>query len=230
MPGAPTPWESGFLLIEAGSGRGRGGGSWRLDPGATVGVVGRRPLLPAIVTLTRIAGAVPPQPPAGDPSIIVLIPVSPPSDDVGATGAGPSGHGDGLTVTVCRPSPAVGVVRAVGEIDMLTARRWASALADLGHQLAQHEDDPRRCGDRSRPGGNRRRLVCDLTGIEFFGASGLAVLAETAALAAGAGVALRLVADSRAVLRPLQLTAMDRQLCIDAHLLTAITHALRGRR
>jgi anti-anti-sigma factor len=72
--------------------------------------------------------------------------------------------------------------------------------------------------------------VCDLTGVEFFGASGLAVLAETASLTADAGVALRLVADHRAVLRPLQLTAMDRRLCIDAHLRTAITHALRYRR
>jgi len=56
------------------------------------------------------------------------------------------------------------------------------------------------------------------------------VLIETAALAADAGVALRLVTDSRPVLRPLQLTGLDRALCIDNHLFTAITHALRHRR
>ena len=72
--------------------------------------------------------------------------------------------------------------------------------------------------------------MCDLTGVEFFCAAGLAVLARTAALTASAGVGLRIVADSRPVLRPITALGLDRQLCIDAHLVTAITHAVRRRR
>lgn len=173
---------------------------------------------------------------SGDLTIIVSTPVIPPRvvpppDGVGA-GADPprDAPGDGLIVTLCRPAAGVGVVRAVGEIDMLTASRWAAILGDTCHGLAHHDDDPRRCGDGARRGAGRGRLVCDLTGVTFFGASGLAALERTAALAAEAGVALRLVADSRTVLRPLQLTGLDRALCIDAHLLTAIVHALRHRR
>jgi len=139
---------------------------------------------------------------------------------VGAPGAAP---GDGLTVTVCRPAPGVGVVRAVGEIDVANALRWGRVLADLGHDLAHHDDAPRR-------GGGRGRLVCDLTGVEFFGAAGMGVLAQTAALAASAGVGLRIVADSHPVLRPITALGLDRQLCIDAHLVSAITHAVRRRR
>jgi anti-sigma B factor antagonist len=135
-----------------------------------------------------------------------------------------------LSVTVSWPAAGVGVVRAVGEIDMQTARPWARALDDTCRRLARHDEDPRRCGTGARRAAGRARLVCDLTGVGFLGASGLTVLVETSALAAGVGVALRLIADHSAVLRPLRVTGLDRALCVDAHLATAITHALRRRR
>ena len=66
------------------------------------------------------------------------------------------------------------MVRAVGEIDMVNAHRWGEVLAELGHDLGHHDDDPRRS--------------------------------------------------------PITALGLDGQLCIDAHLVTAITHALRRRR
>jgi anti-anti-sigma regulatory factor len=138
--------------------------------------------------------------------------------------------GEWLTVTVSWPAAGVAVVRAVGEIDLLTAQLWGQTLDDTCRRPARHDDDPRRSGVDTRRGSGRTRLVCDLTGVEFFGASGLTVLMETVVRTAAAGVALRLVADSRPVLHFLRIAGMDRSLCIDAHLLTAITHAMRHRR
>jgi hypothetical protein len=217
-------------------------GVWWLDEWLTVEIRSVIGLVPA----PRASGACRADTGAGDQPIasitfgglstIVSIPVVPPRgvpprDGVGAAGD-PSGGGSGewLTVTVSWPGAGVAVVRAVGEIDMLTVRPWARTLDDTCRRLARHDEDPRRCGDGARRGSGRARLVCDLTGIEFFGVSGLAVLVETAALAARAEVALRVVADSRPVLRFLQIAGLDHSLCIDAHLLTAITHALRRRR
>jgi anti-anti-sigma factor len=160
------------------------------------------------------------RPPFGGLSTIASIPVVPPRgvpprDGVGADDPPGGGSGEWLTVTVSWPAPGVGVVRAVGEIDMLTARPWARTLEATCRRLARH--------------GRRGRLVCDLTGVEFFGASGLAALVATATLAAGAGVELALVAERRPVLRYLQIAGLDRSLCIDTHLLAAIT-AAPGRR
>jgi anti-anti-sigma regulatory factor len=135
-----------------------------------------------------------------------------------------------LSVTVSWPAPNVGVVRAVGEIDTLTTRPWARALADTCGQLARHHDDSLRRGGAARRGGGWSALVCDLTGVEFFGAAGLTVLVQTAALAADTGVALRVIADDRPVLRPLRIAGLDRSLVITAHLFTAISHAVRRRR
>ena len=68
----------------------------------------------------------------------------PPRDGVGADAGTPDdGFGDWLTVTVSGPAAGVGVVRAVGEIDLLTARPWARTLDDTCRQLARHDDDPR---------------------------------------------------------------------------------------
>ncbi len=155
----------------------------------------------------------------------------PPRDGEGADD-GPPGDGrdHGLAVTVSWPAAGVGVVRAIGEIDLLTASQWARTLDDTCHRLARQHDDPHGCGDGAGRASGRAHLVCDLTGVGFFGACGLTALVETAALTATAGVALRLIADHPPVLRPLRITGLDRVLCVDAYLATAITHALRRRR
>ncbi|HEY4021503.1 MAG TPA: STAS domain-containing protein [Pseudonocardiaceae bacterium] len=93
------------------------------------------------------------------------------------------------------------VLTVAGEIDMTTA----PALEDAVRQsLAE------------RPA----RLVIDLTGAEFLSSAGIAVL--VLAHRNGAGVALRVVASDRVVLRPLELTGLIGDLAIYSSLETAL--------
>lgn len=139
-------------------------------------------------------------------------------DDGGGSSA------DGLTVAVGRPRTDVVVVRAVGEIDLLTAPRWARALEAALRLPVDIETGP--AVDRGVDGRARRRLVCDLTGVTFLGASGLAVLVETADRAASLGVCPVVVADTRPVLRVLALTGLDRHLPVDARVVDAVTSTM----
>jgi anti-sigma B factor antagonist len=78
-----------------------------------------------------------------------------------------------------------------GEIDTLTAPPFERAIQDL---VADPVAD---------------RLVVDLSGVTFLASSGLAVLVRAAQRASGHDRRLRLVATSRAVCRPLQITGSD---------------------
>lgn len=78
-----------------------------------------------------------------------------------------------------------------GEIDTLTAPPLERAMQDL---LADLPAD---------------RLVVDLSGVTFLASGGLAVLVRAAHRAAGYDRRLRLVAPTRPVLRPLQITGSD---------------------
>ena len=69
-----------------------------------------------------------------------------------------------------------------------------------------------------RPSG----LVVDLTGTAFFSAAGIQALVETAARARAQRVAMVVATDQRRVLRPLQITGVDRKL----HLLSTVDDAL----
>jgi anti-sigma B factor antagonist len=51
-------------------------------------------------------------------------------------------------------------------------------------------------------------LVIDLSGVQFLGSAGLAVLVETQKSARAKDVALRLIATTRAVTRPLEVTGL----------------------
>lgn len=95
------------------------------------------------------------------------------------------------------------VLRVSGEVDMLTA----PTLAD---HVRRHFDGP------------ARALVFDLTGVDFLGSAGLAVLAEAATHASEAGVPIRVVATSHAVLRPLQVTGLDGVLATTPDVATAV--------
>ena len=103
----------------------------------------------------------------------------------------------GLAVAVESPVTGVVVLRVSGEIDMLTAP-----------VLIDHV--------RTQLKGTLRSLVIDLTGVTFLGSAGLAVLAEAHHTATAAAVAVRVVASSRMVLRPLQVTGLDQLLTIVA--------------
>lgn len=122
---------------------------------------------------------------------------------------------DELWVAATHPAPQVAVVQAVGDIDLGTAPRWARVLTETCAQLAE----------QARP-----QLACDLTGVTFLGASGLAVLAELADQTERAGIDLVLVVDTRPVRRALELTALDRVFRIECGLLDALgVHAGRDR-
>jgi anti-sigma B factor antagonist len=77
----------------------------------------------------------------------------------------------------------------VGQVDAFTAPLLRSSIAD---QLE----------------GRPRELVLDLSAVDFLGSAGLAALVETLKSAADRDVALRLIATSRAVIRPLHSTGL----------------------
>lgn len=99
-----------------------------------------------------------------------------------------------LTLTAL-PSSVDGVLvlRLVGEIDLITVRR-------LRDQLHTHL--------RS----DYRGLVLDFTGVSFLAGCGIGVLLEIADQTRAGGIALRLVAHSRLVLRALEISLADQQI------------------
>jgi anti-sigma B factor antagonist len=114
------------------------------------------------------------------------------SDGVAAVGSSEPVDDQDMAVSVHEQGDAV-VVEVVGEVDLLTAPRLHDAVMTA---LA------------SGP----RVVVIDLLGVSFLGSSGLAVLVEAHQQAAGERTQLRVVAEGPATLRPLQVTALDRQL------------------
>lgn len=80
-------------------------------------------------------------------------------------------------------------VTVVGEVDTFTAPVLRSSLD------SQLEQSP-------------RELIIDLAGVQFLGSAGLAVLVETQKAARARDVALRLIATTRAVTRPLEVTGL----------------------
>ena len=80
-------------------------------------------------------------------------------------------------------------VKVVGEVDTFTAPVLRSTLD------SQLEQSP-------------RELVIDLSGVQFLGSAGLAVLVETQKSSRSREVDLRLIATTRAVTRPLEVTGL----------------------
>jgi len=83
------------------------------------------------------------------------------------------------------------IVRIDGELDMLTAPRLRDALFPV---VADADAD----------------VVLDLDRVTFLGSNGLGVLVEVARRASDSGAALRLVAGTKVVNRPLTLTGLDK--------------------
>jgi anti-sigma B factor antagonist len=108
----------------------------------------------------------------------------------GVTSPGPQGEPDGeLSVAVRTHEPdEVVVLAASGEVDLLTVRRLRESIE---RALAEAP----------------RLLVVDLTGVSFFGSSGLAVLVEFRQVA-GSRTELRVVATGPS-LRALQVTGLS---------------------
>jgi anti-sigma B factor antagonist len=125
------------------------------------------------------------------------------------------------------PRAGVVVVRAIGEIDILTAPAWRRTL-DAAARFAASPAPP---GPASGAppvgvaGGHTPRLVCDLSATTFLGATGLAVLVDLAAQTTSAGVDLRVAAGSRPVRRLLGLTGLDHHLATETSLDDAVMSA-----
>lgn len=93
-----------------------------------------------------------------------------------------------LDVAVDRPRDGVVVLHVAGEVDLLTA-------AALGEHIRAHLDPS-------------RVLVLDLSGVSFLGSAGLAEIVSTSQEGTESGSRLMLVATSRAVLRPMEVTGL----------------------
>jgi anti-sigma B factor antagonist len=98
---------------------------------------------------------------------------------------------DLIDVAALRISPGATLVRVCGEVDLLTAPILRS---ELHHQL----DWPPSV------------LVVDLTQVRFLGVSGIEVLIEVRERALRTATLLRLVHNTRAVARPLQILHLGR--------------------
>jgi anti-sigma B factor antagonist len=105
----------------------------------------------------------------------------------------PFGTGLPLDTLVSRPQPGTVLLVVDGEIDTLTAARLQSGLDEALEAARTDGAD----------------AVVDLSGVTFLASSGLAVLIGGARRVAEVGGRLRLVAASRAVTRPLQVTGAD---------------------
>ncbi|MBV8996353.1 MAG: anti-sigma factor antagonist [Pseudonocardiales bacterium] len=96
-----------------------------------------------------------------------------------------------------RQEPAAIVVFADGDVDVLTVGRLRTAV------------------DAALKDAAGRPVVVDLTAVTFLGSHGLAALAEAASKAERRREPLRVVVDqTRAVIRPLQITGLDEVLAL----------------
>ena len=96
---------------------------------------------------------------------------------------------DVITLATSTNDDGAVTVTVVGEVDTFTAPVLRSSLD------TQLEQQP-------------KELVIDLSGVQFLGSAGLAVLVETQKSARSREVDLRLVATTRAVTRPLEVTGL----------------------
>src|SRR3954447_23689771 len=96
---------------------------------------------------------------------------------------------DVITLSTSTGDDGVVTVTVVGEVDTFTAPVLRSTLD------SQLEQQP-------------KELVIDLSGVQFLGSAGLAVLVETQKSSRAREVALSLIATTRAVTRPLEVTVL----------------------
>jgi anti-sigma B factor antagonist len=115
----------------------------------------------------------------------------------------PSQPVEDLPLRVTYPAPDSVVLHVEGEVDTLTAPTLDTAVTK------QLDTAP-------------ANLVLDFTGVSFLGSSGLAVLIRAANAAAERDIRLALVTESRAVLRPLDVTRTTEHFTIHSSVETAL--------
>lgn len=114
-----------------------------------------------------------------------------------------------LTITTYSAAPAAIVLRVRGEVDAHTSTQ-------LRDRLLPHLND------------TVPQVIVDLTDVGFFAAAGLTVLVNARDAAAVAGITLRLVACTRPVLLPLEITGLDGMFDISPDLTHVMLRAGRG--
>ncbi|ROS42382.1 STAS domain-containing protein [Amycolatopsis thermoflava] len=97
------------------------------------------------------------------------------------------------------------VVSAAGDVDLTSAPDLESEVQSA-------------CAEAQPPG----LVVVDLSGVTFLGSIGLSLLVNAQQRCEENSVELRVVATSRAVLRPLEVTRLDEQLRITSSLEEAV--------
>jgi anti-sigma B factor antagonist len=102
---------------------------------------------------------------------------------------GPAGVEVPINVAVDRVADGVVVLAVTGEVDLLTA-------GVLGERLREQLDSASRV------------LVLDLSSVSFLGSAGLAEIVSASQAGTDRGAQVLLVATSRAVLRPLEVTGL----------------------
>lgn len=127
-----------------------------------------------------------------------------------ATSAGSAVPPGGLFVTVHHPRHGPVLVRAHGEVDLVTVddlrRTLAGAVAGC-----------------PVPGA----VVCDLSGVTFLAATGVAALGEADDAARRRGAVLHLVASTRPARRVLRLCGLDREVAVSDRLADVLGQAAR---
>jgi anti-anti-sigma factor len=106
--------------------------------------------------------------------------------------------------------PEAVVLQAKGEVDSSTAGDLNSQLDAALQQAGTHAS---------------RLLVIDLQGVTYFGSAGLNAVLDCHRRGLQAGTAVRLVADNRLVVRPIEVTNLDSVL----ELYPTLPDALQGR-
>jgi anti-anti-sigma regulatory factor len=146
-------------------------------------------------------------------------------------GPDPAELADGsLVISATTPRSGVVVIRAVGEIDLLTAPAWRRTLAAATWIAGSPTPPgPATTAHETPAGGRARRLVCDLSAVTFFAATGLNALVDLVAQADERGVELCVVADGYGSAgRLLALIGLDRRIERHRRLDDAVSPAPAG--
>jgi anti-sigma B factor antagonist len=130
------------------------------------------------------------------------------SSETDGLAGGPAG---GLSIVVEAVNGRAVVLHLAGELDMVTAPGFAEQVQ---YHVTERDQD-----------GRSMSVVLDLSGVTFLGSAGLAVLAQARNLALARAVNVQVVAASRTVLRPMEVTGLDKVLTVVPDVATAIgTH------
>ncbi len=100
------------------------------------------------------------------------------------------------------------IVRATGDIDSSTVGELTAKMSMALQVASAHP---------------AKLIIIDLGAVTFFGSAGLNAVLDCHEDGAGAGTSVRLVADNAQVLRPIQVTSLDRVLEIHATLTDALS-------